>query len=1033
MSAAFARPAFTILVVLVATAFGAVSFGQLRRDVFPDLSAPVFNVIVQNPAMGSEELEASVAIPMETALAGLPDVRRIRSSSQLGVSQVTVEFEAETDYYRARQLVAERVGQVATSLPPGTGAPLLSSLTGRLNEILEFTLEAESGAVDLMTLRDLAEFELNNRLLAVPGVAAVERLGGYLRQFQVQIDPTRMAARNVTLDDVLHAVEDANVNASGGFVTQGGTEWAVRAVGRVQTIEELRTTVVAVRERIPVMLGDIADVVEAPAVRRGVAHRLAGEVVSCRVVKQFGADTVTVSAAVRAALDDISSSLPEGVTLRMVYDQSDLVGSALGGVSRAILIGAGLVVVVLFVLLGNWRAALLVTCTLPLTIALSGLLLRAGGIGINTMTLGGLAIAVGLLVDAAIIVTENIVHHLQQRPDVSRRDAALHAAQQVGRPILFATLIVVAVFVPLFAMTGIEGRMYRPLAAAVVAALAASLVLALTLVPVTAAILLRAPKPGAEEDVWIVRRIKRLYAPALDGAMRHAGLVQMATVAITVPAIALAFAVGSDFMPQLDEGAFLLQTVMPPDTALDEVDRINHRVEDVLRRFDDVEDVVRRTGRAERTEDPMPHVVSDVLVVLRPERTGDIDALEGEMREALESVPGISILFTTPLGMRIDEGLGGTPADLSVRVFGPDLSELARLGGQVQALMVDIAGIEDLRVEAVTGLPQLRVTIDRHAAARAGLTPGDVARALRVGLVGEAVSEVWVGQKRYDLIVRLTDSARNSVSAIRDLRLESHDGTRVPIEQVARVEQVLAPGTIRREGGNRRVAVEASVAGRDLGGAAAAVRARLASGLQLPSGYFVEVGGRVEQQERATQSLTIAIVAALIAVFALLYLALGSFAETGVILATIPSAFVGGIVALLIAGETWNVSSLVGLIGLFGIAVQNSLVLVAQTRELIAEGRPFREALREASIGRVRPKLMTALTAILGLLPLLVLNMHGTEIERPLAIVMIGGLVTSTLFTLLALPTFYLFVHDLGQRWRRAEAVLLQSGLGGST
>jgi cobalt-zinc-cadmium resistance protein CzcA len=1022
MTAAFARPAFTILVVLVATGFGVVSFQQLRRDVFPDLSAPVFNVIVQNPAMGAEELEAAVAIPMETALAGLPEVRRIRSSSQLGVSQVTVEFEAESDYYRARQLVAERIGQVATQLPPGTDAPLLSSLTGRLNEILEFTLEAQTGAVDLMTLRDLAEFEIKNRLLAVPGVAAMERLGGYLRQFQIQIDPARMSARNVTLDEVLHAVEDANVNASGGFVTQGGTEWAVRAVGRVQTVEELRTTVVAVKERVPVTLGDIADVLEAPAVRRGVAHRLAGEVVSCRVVKQFGADTVTVAADVRAALEDITKSLPEGVTLRMVYDQSELVGSALGGVSRAILIGAGLVVVVLFVLLGNWRAALLVTFTLPLTLALSGLLLRAWGIGINTMTLGGLAIAVGLLVDAAIIVTENVVHHLQQRPNESRRNVALHAAQQVGRPIFFATLIVVAVFVPLFAMTGIEGRMYRPLAAAVVAALAASLLLALTLVPLVAAMLLRAPRPDSPEDVWIIRRLKEFYAPALDGAMRHAGLVQLGTVAITVPTIALALVVGSDFMPQLDEGAFLLQTVMPPDTALDEVDRINHRVEDVLRKFNDVDDVVRRTGRAERTEDPMPHVVSDVLVVLKPERDGELSELEADMRKALESVPGVSILFTTPLGMRIDEGLGGTPADLSVRVFGPDLNELARVGAEVQRLMSDVEGIEDLRVEAVTGLPQLRVAIDRAAVARTGLTPGDVVRALRVSLVGDEASEVWIGQRRYDLVVRLADSARNSVSAIRDLRLESHDGTRIPIEQVARVEEVLAPGTIRREGGNRRVAVEASVAGRDLGSVAADVRERVASRLQLPTGYFVEVGGRVEQQERASQSLTVAIVAALIAVFALLYLALGSFAETGVILATIPSAFVGGIVALLIAGETWNVSSLVGLIGLFGIAVQNSLVLVAQTRSLMAEGRPFRDALREASIGRVRPKLMTALTAILGLFPLLLFRMHGTEIERPLAIVMVGGLVTSTLFTLLALPTFYLFVHELGERLRRPPA-----------
>jgi cobalt-zinc-cadmium resistance protein CzcA len=1023
MRASFARPVFTIVVVLIACGFGALSLQQLQRDVFPDLSAPVFNVIVQNPAMGTEELEAAVAIPLETALAGLPDVRRIRSTSQLGVSQVTVEFEPDADYYRGRQLVAERIAQIASELPPGTDAPLLSSLTGRLNEILEFTLEAEAGVVDLMTLRDLAEFEVKNRLLAVPGVAAVERLGGYLRQFQVQLDPARLAARNVTLDEVMHAVEDANVNASGGFVVQGGTEFAVRAVGRVQTVEELRTTVVAIKERIPVLLGDVADVREAPAVRRGLAHRLTGEVVSCRVVKQFGADTVTVAAGVRDAIEDIRRTLPKGVTLRLVYDQSTLVDTALGGVSRAIAIGAGLVVLVLFGLLGNWRAALLVTLTVPLSITLSGLLLRAAGIGINTMTLGGLAIAVGLLVDAAIIVTENVLHHLQRRPAASRRETALHAAQEVGRPIVFATLIVVAVFVPLFAIDGIEGRMYQPLAAAVVAALAASLLLAVTLVPAAAGLLLRPRPAAAPEDVWIIRALKRVYAPALDRAMRHAGLVRLATLAITLPAIGLAFAVGSDFMPRLDEGAFLLQTVMPPDTALEEVDRVNHRVEDVLRTFPDVEDVVRRTGRAERTEDPMPHVVSDVLVVLKPERRTSLEHLEDGMREALERVPGISVLFTTPLGMRIDEGLGGTPADLSVRIFGPDLDQLASLGTSAHRIMGTIEGLEDLRVEALTNLPQLRVTIDRDAVARTGLTPGDVVRALRIGLVGEQASQVWVGQRRYDLVVRLADPARDSVAAIRDLRLESHDGTRVPIQQVARVEETFGPGMIRREAGSRRVAIEASVAGRDLAGAAGEVRRRLAEDLRLPTGYFVDVGGRVEQQERAAQSLTVAVAAALLAVFLLLYLALGSFAETAVILATLPDAFVGGILALLIAGETWNVSSLVGLIGLFGIAVQNGLVLVAQTRNLVAEGRPFRDALREASIGRVRPKVMTALTAILGLLPLLISRVHGTEIERPLAVVMIGGLVTSTLFTLLALPTFYVFVHDLGERWRQRKPI----------
>jgi cobalt-zinc-cadmium resistance protein CzcA len=1016
LRASFARPGLAIVTVLAAAAVGGLWLSDLRRDVFPDLSTPTFNVIVQNAAMGAEELETSVAIPLESALAGLPDVRRIRSSSQPGVAQITIEFEPDADYYLSRQLVAERVGQ-ANQLPPGTEAPLLSSLTGRLNEIFEFTLEADDGAADLMTLRDVAEFEVKNRLSSVPGVAAVERLGGYLRQFQIQLDPERLAARNVTLDEVLHAVEGANVNASGGFVVQGSTEWSVRTVGRVSTVDDVRQTVVAVRATTPILLGDVADIREAPAVRRGLAHRLDGEVVSCRVVKQFGADTMAVAAGIRSALADLQRTLPPGVRIRTVYDQSELVGNALGGVGRSILIGAGLVILVLFVLLGNIRAAMLVTCTLPISLALAGLLLRPAGVGINTMTLGGLAIAIGLLVDAAIIMTENIVHRLSAHRGDDRRATTLHAAMEVGSPIVFATLIVVAVFVPLFAMTGIEGRMYQPLAASVIAALAGSLLLALTLVPVVSALVLR-PSPNRDDDVWLIRAVKRLYAPALDGALRRARLVEIATLVIVVPVLALAFRVGSDFMPRLDEGALLLQTQLPPDASLDEVDRMNHRIEDALRTFPEVEDVVRRTGRAERTEDPMPHTLSDVLVVLKSSRERSLDELEAAMRERLEGTPGVSVLFTTPLGMRIDEGLGGTPADLSVRIYGPDLSQLAALGRQAQEQMREIRGIADLRVEALTGLPQIRVALDRPALARVGLTPGDVVRAVRVGLVGEDASEVWVGQRRFDLLVRLNDPARNTLAAIRTLRLDTHQGTRVPLEQVARIEQVFAPGAVRREAGSRRIAVEASVAGRDLGGAAGEVRATLSRSLRLPTGYFFEVGGRVEQQARAARALRTAIAFALVAVVLLLYLALGSLPETLVILGTLPMALVGGIAALWGAGETWNVSSLVGLIGLFGIAVQNGLVLVTQTRGLRQDGLPFRAALREACLGRVRPKLMTAATAILGLLPLLVLRLHGTEIERPLAIVMVGGLVTSTLFTLLALPVFYLTVHEWQERRR---------------
>lgn len=1012
--ACFGKPLVAVLLVIACSAIGVVTFRELPRDVFPDLSAPVFNVIVQNPAMGSEELETRVTIPMETALSGLPNVRRVRSQSTLGVAQITIEFETDADYYRSRQFVAERLSQV--ELPPGTGEPLLSSLTGRLNEIYEITIEAAPGAADLMTLRDLAENEIKNRLLAVPGVAAVERLGGYLREFQVQMDPDRMAARGVTLDEIVHATNGANVSAAGGFVTQGQMEWSVQANGRAQSVEQLRETVVAMRGGTPVLLADVADVREAPAVRRGLAHRLAGEVVSCRIVKQFGADTVKVSDGIRAAIDDLKPSLPKGVSIRIVYDQSQLVKSSLGGVGRAVLIGAVLVALVLFALLGNVRAALVVTLTLPISLALSGLLLRVAGIGINTMTLGGLAIAVGLLVDSSIIMVENIFERMSDHRRGDRKATALRAAVEVGRPIAFATLIVCAVFVPLFAMSGIEGRMYQPLAGAVIAAVLASLLLAVALVPVVAGAIVRPAREGRDDDVAIIRGIKRVYRPLLDGALKHAGIVRIATLVITIPALWLATHIGSDFMPELDEGAVLMQTSLPAEASLDEVDRLNHRVEDVLREFPEVEDVVRRTGRAERTEDPMPHTLSDVLIVLKKDRKRSTAKLEGLMREAVEKVPGVSASFTTPLGMRIDEGLGGTPADLSVRIFGPDPQQLAKLAESAEGIMRKVDGVTDVRAERLTGLPQLRVQVDRAAAARVGLTPGDVIEAIEIGLAGRVVSEVWVGQRRFDLVIRLAEDHRRDAASLSALMIDGHDGTRIPLGKLATIEQTFGLGTIKREAGSRRIAVDASVADRDLGSTAHDVREALTKQLKLPAGYFVDVGGKVETQARAQRSLYMAVAIAILAVFILLYIALGSVAETMVILATLPDAFVGGIIALWIAGETWSVSSLVGLIGLFGIAVQNGLVLVTQTRGLIAEGKDFESALREASLGRVRPKIMTASTAILGLLPLLVLRLHGTEIERPLAIVMIGGLVTSTLFTLLALPTFYELVHRIQGR-----------------
>lgn len=1013
--ASFRRALLTVGMVLLCVAVGATAYRDLPTDVFPDLSAPVFNLIVQNPVMAPEELETTIAIPLETALAGLSGVRRVRSSSQLGVATVTIEFEPEADYGKSRQLVAERLAQVQGSFPPGTEPPLLSSLTGRLNEIMELTLEADPSAADLMALRDLGEFVLKNRLLAVNGVAAVETLGGYLREFQVQLDPTRMRARGVTLAEVLHAIEDSNENAAGGFLVRGATEWTVRAIGQVSSVEALRQAVVTRRQSTPIVLGDIADIREAGAIRRGMAHRMRGEVVSLRISKQFGSDTVTVSRALNAALVDLHAALPSGVTLKVVYDQAQLVEQSLQTVGRAITLGAVLVLMVLLVLLGNLRAAFLVILTLPLSVALAGVILRQLGIGINTMTLGGLAIALGLLVDAAIILCENIVHHLSGKTLTvrGRERVGLKASLEVGRPIAFATLIVVAVFLPLYAMTGIEGRMYRPLAVAVASSMLAALALSLTLVPILGSHFLRGKPPGMAEDPAVVSWLKRLYRPVLEKAIHHPGITLGVSLLGLVFAGFLATRIGTEFMPEIDEGALLIQTNVPPEASLEQVDRMNHRFEDVLRSFPEVVDVVRRTGRAERTEDPMPHTLSDVLVLLTPERERRGEELVDALRDALAKVPGVSVLFTTPLGMRIDEGLGGTPADLSIRIFGPDLEVLSGLAAQTQELIETVPGLADVRAEQLTGFPQVQVKIDRAAAAQHGVHVGEVARAIRVGLAGMEVSEVVVGPRRYGLSVRLAEPFRNDLAALRNLLIDSEDGLSIPLYELASIEETVGPGSIRREAGSRRIAVEGSVSGRDLGSVAADVRAKVRAGLTLPTGYFVEVGGRIESQARAREALTTATTIALALVLVLLYLALGSWLQTGLILATLPIALIGGVVALAISGETWNVSSFVGLIGLFGIAIQNSLVLVSQTTGFLKGGMPLAQAIREASVGRVRPKLMTAATAILGLLPLILLQGEGSEIERPLAVVMVGGLLTSTLFTLLALPSFFAWIGRL--------------------
>jgi cobalt-zinc-cadmium resistance protein CzcA len=1012
LAVSFRRPVLLALLAIGTAVLGAFSYGGLPRDVFPNLAPPVFNIIVQNPAMAPEELETGVALPIESALGGVPGVRRVRSYTQAGVTQVIVEFEPEWNYYRARQLVGERLSQVTATLPPGTEAPLLSGVAARLNEIVELTLSAAPGTLDLISLRDLAEFEIRNRLLGVPGVAIVERLGGYLRQFQIQIDPERLRARGVHLKEVVRAAREASENAAGSFITQGSTELTVRPLGRTDDVARLRQTVVGLRGRVPITIGDVAEVLEAPAPRRGIGHSQHGEIVSLRVVKQFGVDTVKVSRDVVAAVEELRRGLPEGAQLAVTYDQGALVDRALTSVGKAVALGAGVVVLVLIFVLGSWRAAAIVALTLPLSVLMAGLAFDALGVGLNAMTLGGISIAVGLVADAAIIMVENVAHRTSGAGVTS--ETGLAAAREVGRSILFAVAIVVAVFVPLAALSGLEGQIYRPLALAVIASMLGALLLTLAVIPPIAAAWLRG---RTDREVWFVRSVKRVYRPALAFSMRHALWVRIISLGVTAPAIFLATQLGSEFVPEIDEGALMLQTKAPAEASLDYVDRVNHRVEDILRKSPEVKDVVRRTGRSEETGDPMLHTNSDVLVVLH--EGVDARALTKVLRKRLAKVRGLSVLFTTPLNMRIDEGLGGTPADLVVSVFGPDLAVLDDLAERITAIARTLPGLADVRGKTGASAPQLHATVNTEGALRYGVRAGEVADLIRVALAGEKVGEIWRGQRHYDLVVRLREEARSTASQIESLYVDVPGGGHVMLREVADVREGSGVATLRRERLSRRVMVEAKVAGRDLGGAARELETAVRAKVEVPAGYFLEVGGRIEAKARAERSLFFSIGIAVCLVILLLYLALGRFDEVVVILLTLPDAFVGGIVALWIAGESWNVSSLVGLIGLFGIAVQNGLVLIAQTKEVCRRGVDFEAALREASLGRVRPKLLTAGVAIAGLLPLALSTGGGTELERPLAIVMIGGLVTSTLFTLLALPTFYELVHRIETRRSR--------------
>jgi len=993
-----ARRGWVLAVAAVWTIAGAASFLTLRRDLFPDLSLPTLNLLIQSPGRAAGDLELTVAQPAERALGGLPGVTRVVSTVQAEVVQIVVTFATDVDPWRARQLVAERLATVTGGFPEGTGAPLVTSAAGRLQEIQELVLEGP--AVDPMQLRDYAERVLVPRLSAVSGVARVERLGGEERQLQVTLVPERMRLLGASVGEVVRALEGSERDESVGIMEIQDKGWFMTVATLAALPEAVRKLPVRTEHGV-VTLADIADVREGPAFRRGIARHQGHEDVSLRVVKQLSADTVVVSAGVRAALDEIRPALPPGMELDLMYDQGELVARALNGVTLALLIGSVFVALVLLVFLGHVRAALVVILTLPLATLGAAIALRLFGMGLNAMTLGGLAIAVGLLVDASVIMVENLVHRLSQAGAAGeeRRVVLTRAAAEVGVPIVTAVLTILAVFIPLLAVGGIAGRLYAPLAVAVASAMSISLIVSFTVVPVLVDRIL--PPGSALGEPRILRAIKRLYEPVLAWHMRRGPLVAAAAAAIAVASVWLAGHLGTNFLPSLDEGALMLNSRLPAETSLEAVDDANRWLESELSEVKGIGAVYRRTGRSELTEDPMPHTMSDVLAVL--EHGVDARRVTQEVEERIEHLP-FAVELTTPMQMRIAEGIGGTPADLQLKLFNEDLAKVEAALPGIEERLRAVPGVASVTPDGGGLLPQWRMVPDDDALRRMGVPREEVVATMRAALQGLPVGSRFEGPQRIERVVRFPNDGRVSPANLERLPIVRADGEVIELGQLVRFDEGSTPSMIRRESGQRRAALNIRTEG-DLAGTARRVQAAVAA-MALPNGTVVRIGGQIEQAEETMRRLLVAVAVALVFVVGLLYVALRRWREVTLVLTTLPCAFAGGLAALWFAGETWNISSIVGMIGLFGVAVQNSLVLIRQAEDLRIGGMPFLESIHEASLGRVRPKLMTAGSAVLGLAPML-FGIGGSELERPLAIVMVGGLVTSTLYTLLALPSVY--------------------------
>ena len=1011
---------FTVCAAAVLLAGGGWVAATLPVDVFPDLTAPTVTVLTDAHGMAPEEVESLVTFPVETAVNGAAGVRRVRSSTAQGISIVWVDFDWGTEIFRARQIVSERLQAVVAMLPEDAGAPILAPVSSIMGEILLVGMSAPGDR--LMEARTEADWTVRPRLLAVPGVAQVVVIGGQVRQYQVLVDPERLLAYGVGLDEVLEAAAESNRNVSGGIYRAGGGEVLIRGIGRARDLEEIGLTVVAVRNGVPVLIEDLAEVRIGPRVRYGTASVNAEPAVILSIQKQPLANTLELTHRIDDELDRIEASLPAGVSFeRGIFRQADFISLAVDNVVTALRDGALLVVVILFLFLWNARTTAISVLAIPLSLGLAVITLRALGGTINTMTLGGMAIAIGALVDDAIIFVENAHRRLRENrrraEGVPRPTLAVirDAAREIRTPILSATAIITIVFVPLFFLSGVEGRMLRPLGLAYIVSILASLLVAVTVTPALCHALLGRDRAGGRaNEPWLLRQLERVYRGVLEWALRRSGVVLAGTVLLLAGTLALVPGLGRAFLPEFQEGSLTISVVSLPGTALDESDAIGARVERQLLAHPAVASTSRRTGRAELDEHAQGVNASEVDA--RLDLSGhELATVMAELRADLAGLPGTNVTIGQPIGHRIDHMLSGTRAAIAVNLFGPDLQRLREIAGEIEGVAQGVAGLVDVAVEQQAEVPQLRIRADRRAMARYGVTPGALMGAVDVAFRGEEVSLVREGQRAFDLVVRYGDAHRADAEAIRRTLVTTAGGATVPLSQLAAVAPGRGPNTISRENVQRKIVVSANVAGRDVGGAVGELGGRVESEVDLPPGYFVRYGGQFESGREATRRITILSLFSIAAIFLIMFRTFGSIRTALLLMVNLPLALAGGVLAVLFIGGTVNVATLVGFITLFGIAVRNGILLVSRYRDLHGAGFTLADSIRHGSMERLAPILMTALTAGLALIPLaLGIGEPGKEIQAPLAVVVLGGLLTSTFLNMVVVPALFLRFGRLG-------------------